>query len=233
MQADARLSFTSECSRSLSIGTNGGGVPMGPVTLSPSMSGVSLDPAPQMPLGPGAFEEAGSHAADAAGATDTPLPLESRRDADGQCSSALAALAGPVDSAREREAGSELASAPAEAQANAAAPPQQAVTVASGGAPAPPAPDGKPPSQDGSSAAIGADTADPLLRLCFNAQLLAYSSDPALLDRSTEILMIMLECACALLCVHSTEAWHQKVHSSSGKRTSIIHIVCHMFLFMT
>jgi hypothetical protein len=42
---------------------------------------------------------------------------------------------------------------------------------------------------------VGPDASDPLLHACFNAQLLAYSTDPALLDRSTEILMIMLECA--------------------------------------
>ena len=50
-----------------------------------------------------------------------------------------------------------------------------------------------------------AQPSDPLLHACFNAQLLAYSSDPALLDRSTEILMIMLECA-PLLAASSAHA---------------------------
>lgn len=45
---------------------------------------------------------------------------------------------------------------------------------------------------------VGPDASDPLLHACFNAQLLAYSTDPALLDRSTEILMIMLEYVTAL-----------------------------------
>jgi hypothetical protein len=46
------------------------------------------------------------------------------------------------------------------------------------------------------------DECDPLLHACFNAQLLAYSTDPALLDRSTEILMIMLECVSFSLCLY-------------------------------